>query len=56
MKATELIAALQSLLAQHGDLPVKFDDHFGDNPPAEVSHVGLGGEPSAQFIHLYDDR
>lgn len=55
MKASELITALQAMIEEHGDLPVKFTDNFGDNLPAmvEVITVDFVGKPEA-FIHLSD--
>lgn len=51
MKASELITVLQALIAEHGDLPVKVDDQFVDNPEDDVIHVDLGTYPEP-FIHI----
>lgn len=40
MKASEVIAALQALMAEHGDLTVSyFDDGYCDAPVSQIDHA-----------------
>ncbi len=43
MKASELIAELQKLITDHGDLPVALADwNEGHNPPVIADNIKLG--------------
>lgn len=45
MKATELIAALQALIADHGDVPMYYADENGIGGETEVANVDFGTYP-----------
>lgn len=47
MRASELIAALQAMVAQHGDLPVSYDGEMGAEP---VTNVNLEDYPKKSIF------
>lgn len=53
MKASELIARLQELMKEHGDLPVRYYLIFADTDVEEVCAYDDGGDVEGPRVEIF---